>query len=36
MNHVQKQQNVETDANQDDKTAAHQNTFSVILEFAQE
>ena len=36
ITHVQKQQNVETDANQDDKTAAHQNAFSVVLEFVQE
>ena len=36
MNHVQKQQNVETDANQDNKTAAHQNAFSGLLEFVQE
>ena len=33
INHVQKPQNVETDANQDDETAAHQNAFSVVLEF---
>ena len=36
MNHAQNQQNAETDANQNDKTAAHQNAFFVIIEFVQE
>ena len=36
INHVQKQRSVGTDANQDDKTAAHQSAFSVVLEFVQE
>ena len=34
INHAQKQQNVETDAKQDNKTTAHQNAFSVVLELA--
>ena len=36
VNHMQKQQSVGTDANQDDKTAAHQSAFSVVLEFVPE
>ena len=33
---MQKQQNAGTDANQDDKNAANQSAFSVVLEFVHE